>query len=143
MRGLHVVSHWSRTQLNVALSSGEAELNAINKEAPEGLGAFYMSQELGEMLRLEMHTDSSAARGVIQRTGSGRIKHFQVKQVWFQERESRKQLTISKLLGARNVADLLTHRDTDPEWNELPVAFGVERRSLERGVVERGSTDLR
>ena len=81
MRGRHLVTHWSRIQQNIALSSGEAELNAINKGAAEGLGALYMAGGLGEKMHLEMFTDSSAARGVIQRCGSGKIKHLQVKQL--------------------------------------------------------------
>ena len=31
MLGQHVISHWSKSQSNIALSSGEAELNAAVK----------------------------------------------------------------------------------------------------------------
>ena len=129
LRGRHVVSHWSRTQQNIALSSAEAELNGICKASAEGLGAVYMARELGEDIGLEVLTDSSAARGVIQRSGSGRIKHLQVKQLWVQERESQKELTISKLPRDRNVADLLTHHYSESEWQSLSSYFSIERRS--------------
>ena len=128
LRGRHVVSHWSRTQQNIALSSAEAELNGICKASAEGLGAVYMARELGEHIGLEVLTDSSAARGVIQRSGSGRIKHVQVKQLWAQERESQKELIISKLPRDRNVADLLTHHYSESEWQSLSVYFSIERR---------------
>ena len=37
MCGSHLIHHWSRTQATVALSSGEAELNAAVKGISEGL----------------------------------------------------------------------------------------------------------
>ena len=120
--------HWSRTQQNIALSSAEAELNGICKASAEGLGAVYMARELGEVIGMEVMTDSSAARGVIQRSGSGRIKHLQVKQLWVQERESQKELIISKLPREHNVADLLTHHYSEAEWQSLSSYFSVERR---------------
>ena len=128
LRGRHLVCHWSRTQQNIALSSAEAELNGICKASAEGLGAVYMARELGEDIGLEVLTDSSAARGVIQRSGSGRIKHLQVKQLWVQERESRDELVISKLPREHNVADLLTHHYSESEWQSLSDYFCIERR---------------
>ena len=123
-----MVCHWSRTQQNIALSSAEAELNGICKASAEGLGAVYMAREMGEKIGLEVLTDSSAARGVIQRSGSGRIKHLQVKQLWVQECESRDELIISKLPREYNVADLLTHHYSESEWQSLSEHLCVERR---------------
>ena len=87
-----------------------------------------MAAEMGERIHLEVLTDSSAAKGVVQRTGSGRIKHLQVKQLWVQEKESDKLLRIIKLPREKNVADLLTHHYTEAEWKTLAHIFGVERR---------------
>ena len=39
MRGSHLLSHWSRAQQVVSLSSAEATLNGMRKAAAEGLGA--------------------------------------------------------------------------------------------------------
>ena len=138
MRGAHMVSHWSRTQQNIALSSAEAELNGICKATAEGLGAIHMSTEFGEHLLLEVMTDSSAARGVVQRAGSGRIKHLQVKQLWCQELESAGEMAIVKLPREKNVADLLTHHFSDSEWKSLSPIFGVERRPSFRSLGEGG-----
>ena len=138
MRGGHLVSHWSRTQQNIALSSAEAEFNGICKASAGGLGATYMAQELGEDLCLEVLTDSSAARGVIQRVGSGWIKHLQVKQLWVQERGSNRELSIVKLPREKNVAELLTHHFSDAEWTSLSPTFGVERRPSFRSLGEGG-----
>ena len=68
----------------VSLSSAEAELNALCKAAQEGLGAKYLSEELCHPLVLK--TDASAARGVVQRQGSGKVKHLSIRQLWDRER---------------------------------------------------------
>ena len=96
MRGIHLLAHWSRTKQVVSLSSAEAELNAICKAAAEGLAAVNMALELRDPIVLDILTDASAARGVVQRQGAGRIKHLTIKQLWVQERESAGYLTITK-----------------------------------------------
>ena len=88
MRGSHLLSHWSRTQQVAALSSAEAKFNGICKAAADGRGAKHLSEELLNPMRLVIKTDASAAKGVIQRQGAGRVKHLSVKQLWVQERES-------------------------------------------------------
>ena len=76
MRGSHVIKHWSRTQAGIALSSGEAELVALIKASSESLGLANMSGEMGEVVQVQVLTDSSAAKGAVQRVGSGRMKHI-------------------------------------------------------------------
>ena len=88
LRGDHLLMHWSRTQQVVALSSAEAELHGLCKAASEGLAARNMSIELMAPLPLQLRTDSSAARGIIQRQGCGKVKHLDVKSLWIQEREA-------------------------------------------------------
>ena len=120
MRGSHLISHWRRTQQNVALSSAEAEHNGICKASAQGMGAVYMAEEFGDCIALEVLTDSSAARGVIQRAGAGRVKHLQVKQLWVQEKESNKELQITKVPRDANVADLLTHHFVALQITKVP-----------------------
>ena len=50
-RGAHALSHWSRTQTTVALSSGEAELNASLKGACELVGMRELLREIGQTSR--------------------------------------------------------------------------------------------
>ena len=72
MYGSHLLLHWSRTQQTVALSSAEAELNAMCKGGQEGMAATVMADELGSEMTLRMRTDASAAIGVIKRQGAGK-----------------------------------------------------------------------
>jgi len=69
--GTHVVKHWSVTQKCVTLSSGEAELGGVVKGAAEGLGVQALAADLGLILALSVHADSSAAIGICRRSGIG------------------------------------------------------------------------
>ena len=107
--GGHLLTHWSRTQSCVSLSSGEAELNAMLKAASEGLCLKYLLQEIGEERELHLRGDSSAAQGTLNRLGSGRVKHLQTRQLWLQEKVFAGEVTVEKIVRSVNWADALTH----------------------------------
>ena len=106
--GCHLIHHWSRTQNCVALSSGEAELNALLKTACEGLGIKYLFEEVGFQLGLVLFGDSSASHGTVQRLGSGKIKHLATRQLWLQERVYSREVAVKKVGRESNWADVLT-----------------------------------
>ena len=108
MRGAHVLSHWSRTQATIALSSGEAELNASLKGGCELLGLGELEREWGKTVSLRLEGDSSACRGTLQRQGSGRQKHLEVRQLWMQGHIKNQKLLFSKIPRDRNASDVLT-----------------------------------
>ena len=72
----------SRTQPNIALSSAEAELYAMVMAASEGLGAKAMAADFGLQLSPFLHVDASAAIGIAQRKGLGRIRHLDTQSLW-------------------------------------------------------------
>ena len=109
MWGRHLLAHWSRTQTCVALSSGEAELNAMLKCACEGLNIKHLLEEVGVRAGLHLKGDSSASHGTLQRRGTGRIKHLETRQLWLQEKVQDGGVTIEKVPRERNWADVLTH----------------------------------
>ena len=69
----------------------------------------------GEAHALEIYTDSSAARGVVMRTGSGKLKHLSTKQLWIQEHVADGKVLITKTPREQNPADALTHGWSVPE----------------------------
>ena len=93
----------------MALSSGEAELNAMLKTACEGLGIKNLLQEIGVDVGLHIRGDSSASQGTLQRLGTGKIKHLETRQLWLQEKVYGKEVTVEKVPRSRNWADVLTH----------------------------------
>ena len=109
MHGAHYLKHWSKNQGGVALSSAEAELYAQVKGCTEGLGMQTMFGELGVNTGIVSKTDSSAARGVILRQGTGRIKHIALNQLWIQEQASNQTLRYIKIPREANISDLMTH----------------------------------
>ena len=83
--GEATIAFWSKTQSNIALSSGEAELNAAVKGVSEGIGIWELMRELtGTIMQMSLHVDSSACKGMLLRHGSGKVKHVTTKQLWVQ-----------------------------------------------------------
>ena len=113
--GNHVLIHWSRTQQLVALSSAEAELNASIKAGQEGLSLKHLAVELGDDVWLCLKGDSSACDGILKRSGTGKVKHLSVRQLWLQEKILEGELTNIKIPRLDNVSDALTHHFTKTE----------------------------
>ena len=65
-----------------------------------------------------MKSDASAAIGIANRIGIGKVRHIEVNQLWLQDKVSKKEITI-KVPTEENLADALTK----------PVKAEVIRRS--------------
>ena len=80
----------------------------IVKGSAEALGMQSVVNDLGDNVLIEVRADSSAAIGICNRSGIGKIRHLAVGQLWVQERIREKELTLSKWPGADNPADVLS-----------------------------------
>ena len=94
---------WSTTQTVVARSSGEAEYCAAVKGAAEGMLA-----DLGLKVTIEVHTDSSACRGICNRRGSGKLRHIDVALQWLQEHVQSGKIILRRIADSVNPAALFT-----------------------------------
>ena len=108
LRGSHLIKHWATTQKVVTLSSGEAELAGVVKAASEGLGLQSVARDFGLAVEVRLHTDSSAALGIVNRSGIGKVRHLAVSQLWVQEKLRDGTFTLYKCRGEMNPADLFT-----------------------------------
>ena len=106
--GEHVLKGWSVTQGVIALSSGEAEFYGIVKGSSVGMGVQSILGDLGSKVRLQVLTDSSAAKGIASRRGLGKVRHVEVNQLWVQEKVADGSIELSKVGGDVNIADSLT-----------------------------------
>jgi hypothetical protein len=106
--GSHVVRTWSKTQNTIAQSSAESELLAIVRAATEALGMMSLAADLGINLTARIHVDASAALGILERRGVGRVRHLDVGALWLQEQALRKAVEFVKVKGTSNPADLMT-----------------------------------
>ena len=106
--GAHLLKHWASTQRKITLSSGEAELGAVVRGFSEILSLQSVAQDLGVELKPEVHADSSAAIGICNRSGIGKVRHLAVAQLWVQDLVRSKACRLFKVLGTENPADLMT-----------------------------------
>ena len=106
--GAHTLKTWSSTQATVALSSAEAELYALTKGAAQALGFITLLADLGMEVTATVHTDASAAIGIARRAGLGKLRHLNVRYLWLQHELSGTELTLHKVHGLANPADLVT-----------------------------------
>jgi len=107
--GKHLISHWSSTQTVIALSSAEAELNAVVKIVSETLGVRNLFKSMNKEKQIIIKTDSSACNGIVHREGCGKVKHLEVRQLWVQDLVGEKVVRIQKVPREYNCSDCLTH----------------------------------
>ena len=84
-------------QSRVALSSCEAELNAAVKATSEALHLRSLGRGSGHELKLQLLLDASATIGIVHRTGVGKLKHLDAKQLWIQEYVTRREIQVIKI----------------------------------------------
>ena len=82
-------------------------------------------KSFGVDANLNLYTDASAAVGIAQRQGSGRVKHLQCRQLWIQEKLGNKELAIIKIPREINGSDLLTHH-----WNAREANLHFQRMGI-------------
>lgn len=106
--GDHVIKAWSSTQTVIALSTGEAELYALNKASAQGLGLQSLLKDMGIELEVRVHTDATTGRAIVTRRGLGKVRHIAVNELWMQEKVNNGTVSIHKIKNKFNLADLMT-----------------------------------
>ena len=131
---------WSTTQGVVALSSGEAEYYAAVKGASEGLGFQAACADLGmweeRPVAVKVLTDSSACKGICQRTGLGKIRHIDVALLWLQDMVRRGKISMRKIPGDSNPADLMTKYLTGNKTAEVSLNLGFYSEDGRTNIVD-------
>ena len=72
------------------------------------LGFRSMAADLGHNIKIVLRTDSSAALGISGRQGLGKLRHLETGYLWLQDVLSQRRLSIHKVKGTENPADLGT-----------------------------------
>ena len=110
MHGSHVIKSWSTNQAVIALSSGEAEYYGLVKAASVAIGVRTIANDMGIVLggAIEICSDASAAIGIANRIGIGKVRHIEVNQLWLQQKVACKEIVITKVGTDDNLADALT-----------------------------------
>ena len=74
----------------------------------ETLAIIGFAKDLGATMTAEVCADSSAALGIAQRAGVGKVRHLRAQGLWVQEARSTGRIAYSKVLGTKNPSDILT-----------------------------------
>jgi hypothetical protein len=85
-------------------------------------------EDLGDSYTARLHMDATAAQGVIDRQGISKIRHLDLNVLWLQEQLARELAPITKVLGTKNGADLMTKNVDAPLMLEHCRRLGVESR---------------
>ena len=117
---------WSKTLSTLALSSGESELAGMAKGAAEGLGLQAVLKDFHIDAEVELHGDATAAIGIANRQGLGRIRHIATTDLWIQQRIKAGELKTFKVHGLENPGDLMTKPLDAPRMDLLLEAMGVQ-----------------
>ena len=108
MMGGHLLKSWASSQPVIALSSGEAELYALVKTAAQAKGMASLLMDYDMMSTVTVHTDSTAAIGMVHRKGLGKTRHIDTQYLWIQESVNNKDIAVKKVGTKENPADMLT-----------------------------------
>ena len=72
------------------------------------MGMRSIARDLGFSLGIRLHTDATAALGICRRRGLGKIRHLDVTDLWCQEQVRLGTVSLHKVLGTENPADIMT-----------------------------------
>ena len=106
--GDHVLKSWSSSQSIIALSTGEAELYALNKASATAMGMKSLLMDLGVELEVKVFTDATTGKAMAVRRGLGKVRHIAVNELWIQERVQNGDIKVIKIKNKYNPADLMT-----------------------------------
>ena len=121
-----LVTHSSKRQKAVSLSSCESEFYALSQTVCEAINVREIVNELCDCdAKVFVYTDSTAAKALASKGGVGRNKHLQTRSLWVQERVQEDGVTLCKVATLANPADLLTKIVCPATQKRLRPAFGL------------------
>ena len=126
--GNHLIRSYAKTQATIALFSGEAELYATVVAASEGLGMKAMAKDFGMSLDPYLNVDASAAIGIMQRKGLGKLRHLDTQSLWTQDAVRQRRVIVEKVKGTENPADLMTEHLDGPSMSDMLKRCGIQSR---------------
>ena len=138
--GCHLLDQQVGRQTCVAVSSGENEFHAVTLCAAR----LIFTKNLPPVEGPIAYPDSSAARGIANRKGVGKLKHLQARSLWLQQARVDGQVEVDRVDTLLNTADLGTKfLDAARRKHLIGMLFLCEHeRRLERVVDGRSAEDV-
>ena len=146
--GGHLIEASTSTQQVVSLLTAESEFDGIVRGAVSGIQLREAFMQFDFSVRLRVLSDSSSARSMTARTGSGRVKHVEARYFWVQDRVRKKQFSVGSIDTSHNTTDLGTKFHSGERLQELmrmmPIVVGeIEPTKLPKKLLGGCSWRLR
>jgi hypothetical protein len=138
--GGHLLEASSSSQHFIALSTAESEFYGIIRGTACGLQLRELLLEMSLEMKVRVRTDSSAAKGVVKRSGSGKMKHLAAKDLWIQEVVRKGVVDVVTIDTLHNTSDLGTKCHPERRQQDLlrmlPIAVGngLSPTSVRKGL---------
>ena len=93
--------------------------------AAQDLGYHALLKNLGIEVPLRVWTESTAAIGICQRQGLGKVRHLDGQTLWIQQAVRAGKIDLRKIDGNKNAVDLLTKQSISEALLEMLVKIFV------------------
>ena len=90
------IKSWCSARPTIALSSGEADVNALTKATIEGLGVQAEAKDIGWSLCVVVLVDSPTAESTASRSGVWKVRHLESNTLWIQGAARERKIGIRK-----------------------------------------------
>ena len=77
-----------------------------------------MAADMAKVVKPRVRVDATASKAIASRRGVGRVRHLHTQVLWVQEAVARRELTIVKVTGIENPADMGTKHSAQKEMHE-------------------------
>ena len=117
--GSHMLDCSVAKQSLVARSFGEAQFYGIVSAVATSKQTSQVLEQIGVQVEVTIASDSSAARGICPRTGSGKVWHLSMKELSIQEAYRKKEFQLVSVDTLLNWADIGTKAHTSEHLTSL------------------------
>ena len=93
--------------------------------ASESIGLKSMLRDFGVEAEAHLQVDASAAIGIAQRKGLGKVRHLDCQALWIQDAVRQKRIHLEKVLGTENPADLMTKNLDQKSMDKMLEKMGI------------------
>ena len=90
---------------------------------------------------MKVFTDSSTAKSIASRKGTGKVRHIEVCQLWVQQEVSNGRMEVVKVKGEHNIADILTKHVDNATMSRHVGYMNAERRKDRHEMNPQGASD--
>ena len=88
-----------------------------------------MARDFAMSLSPYLNVDASAAIGIVQRKGLGKLRHLDTQSLWIQDAVRQRRVMIEKVKGTENPADLMTKHLDGPGMDDMLKRIGIQTRA--------------